>query len=428
VARDECFGGYRPRQRNSHAALMYDAVNSPIPPPSSRSCRIDAIVVPASRGVSALGSSLRLSLELDTRLVVLCSRMTQGCDVARLVSRHAGCRALVVDIPQGFAHPILPTATTAAAFRGANAHRQNDLSLKRNLGLLIARLHGWSKIFFLDDDITYSPIGSTHGIGPTTARRLAAQLDRHQVAGMVCKDFPDNSVVRHARRLSGLAQDNFISFFPVVYNEDLFFFSRLVAQRQLASVGEATQASYDPYRDPGRAQQEEFGDLLVDGLYALFDGQPGEMGLAQRFAGAREGFWERVIHARSDCIDETRQRLACRLAGASGARRREISAAMASLAAARQQLSLLTPGLCVAFIEAWQSDLVRWERDAQRVNTLCGSAESLEFLGLASWEKVRMVASSPGRSPPRSGSASSESRAEIPARCAEAAARRFQRS
>ena len=81
--------------------------------------------------------------------------------------------------------------------------------------------------------------------------RLARQLDHSQIAGMVCREYPDNSVVCHARRLAGLPQDNFVSgsargvrcddvalpFFPDIYNEDWFFFSKAVARHDLFNVG-----------------------------------------------------------------------------------------------------------------------------------------------------------------------------------------------
>ena len=70
-------------------------------------------------------------------------------------------------------------------------------SLKRNLGLLLARLHGWNKIAFIDDDIK---IGQ-----PEHFARLAGQLEFYQAAGMVVDEYPDNSVVCHARRLAGSA-------------------------------------------------------------------------------------------------------------------------------------------------------------------------------------------------------------------------------
>jgi len=39
-------------------------------------------------------------------------------------------------------------------------------------------------------------------------------------------------------------------------------------------VGTARQQAYKPFADPNRAATEEFGDLLAEGLYALFDDGP----------------------------------------------------------------------------------------------------------------------------------------------------------
>ena len=94
--------------------------------------------------------------------------------------------------------------------------------------------------------------------------RLAGQLEMHQVAGMVVRRFPDNSVVCHARRLAGLAQDVFVtgavlgvhcnslplSLFPDIYNEDWFFFAEEGLRSALPRVGHAVQAEYDPSRIP----------------------------------------------------------------------------------------------------------------------------------------------------------------------------------
>ena len=90
-------------------------------------------------------------------------------------------------------------------------------------------------------------------------------------------------MVCHARRDARLPQDVFLtgavlgvhcnnlplSFFPDIYNEDWFFFAREAASRDLRQVGQATQIEYNPYASPDRARQEEFGDLLAEGLYAL---------------------------------------------------------------------------------------------------------------------------------------------------------------
>jgi hypothetical protein len=261
------------QQRSSHAALSQDVSKGPAPYVQSRPGRLDAIIVPASRPAYCLQPAINLAAHLGVLLVVLCSKQTRAEQVAERVSTSPGARALVIEIPENWEHPKFPTRTSSQAFRKANGDRASDLSAKRNIGLLLARLHGWNKIVFVDDDVTLSRTDNV--------ARLAGQLDRYQVAGMIVWDYPDNSVVCHARRDAGLRQDVFLtgavlgvhcnnlplSFFPDIYNEDWFFFAREAASRELRSVGLAMQLEYDPFASPDRARQEEFGDLLAEGLF-----------------------------------------------------------------------------------------------------------------------------------------------------------------
>ena len=193
------------------------------------------MIVPASRPAFCLQPAIDLAARLGVLLVVLCSKQTRADHVAELVSSSPGARALVVELPKTWRHPKFPTRTSSQVFRKANGYRESDLSAKRNIGLLLARLHGWNKIVFVDDDVRLSRTDNV--------ARLAEQLDRYQVAGMIVRNFPDNSVVCHARRDAGLPQDVFLtgavlgvhcnslplSFFPDIYNEDWFFFAREAA-------------------------------------------------------------------------------------------------------------------------------------------------------------------------------------------------------
>ena len=155
---------------------------------------------------------------------------------------------------------------------------------------------------FLDDDI--------FGVTLTDLAKIASQLDSHQVTGLISRSFPDNSVVCHANRLSGRDQDNFVTgaalgvncaekpldFFPDVYNEDWLFFASHAAQGQIISVGTARQQPYKPFADPKRAVMEEFGDLIAEGLYALFND-------GQSLDAATKAYWNDFIHARRELIE-----------------------------------------------------------------------------------------------------------------------------
>ena len=60
------------------------------------------------------------------------------------------------------------------------------------------------------------------------------------------------------------------NFFPEVYNEDWLFFYDDVRSKELGWSGRnATQLYYNPFEPQRRAEWQEFGDVLAEGLYAL---------------------------------------------------------------------------------------------------------------------------------------------------------------
>jgi hypothetical protein len=379
-------------QRTSHAALSRDVSRTPAPAVRSRSGRLDAIVVPASRPASCLKPAIRLSAQLGVQLVVLCSKQTKREQVAERVSASPGARALIVEIPDGWSHSEFPTQTSHEVFKRANANRDSDLSAKRNVGLLLARLHGWNKIIFLDDDVTLSRTDNV--------ARLAGQLDRYQVAGMILGEYPDNSVVCHARRDAGLPQGIFLtgavlgvhcnnlplSFFPDIYNEDWFFFAREAASRELRGVGHATQLEYDPYASPDRARSEEFGDLLAEGLFALMGEVDPSVPYREQLGAATVPYWSQFIDARQNVITQTMNLLSVALErnGDNG----RGSAALVSLAAAQDQLHRITPFDCVDFVDAWQDDLEDWQRFSSCVNNVGSTRDAMDFLQLSTWSRA----------------------------------------
>jgi hypothetical protein len=357
---------------------------------------LDAIIVPAARPASFLQPAIDLSALLGVLLVVMCSKHATVEQVAERVSKSPGAKSLVVKIPASWSHPGTPNRTCHPAFEDAKANRESDLSTKRNLGLLLARLRGWSKIAFVDDDIR---LGGNRNIA-----RLAGQLEKHQVAGMLVRRFPDNSVVCHARRLAGFPQDVFVtgavlgvhcnnlplSFFPDIYNEDWFFFAEEAAMRRLPRVGQAVQAEYDPFASPERARKEEFGDLLAEGLYALFGEEDSNVPFDERLRQATLPYWSRFIDARREVINEAKLKLGHFMSP--DVKNGYLSAALESLAAAENQLDAIPPGLCVNFLEAWREDLTQWQKFTNSVNNVGSIHEAMDFLGLQNWTRAEFGA------------------------------------
>jgi hypothetical protein len=381
--------GSKVRLRSSHSRLLQQEPRPIIMSPRPRSTKLNAIIVPAARPASFLDDVIELAAAEETLLVVLCSLQAKIDQVAERIARTPGARAAMLEIPRGFAFEQLPARSAARRFREANGHRTSDLSLKRNLGLLFARLNGWHKILFLDDDITIA--------GTDSIRGLVGQLDDNQIAGMICRKFPDNSVVCHARRLVNLPQDNFVSgsvlgvncddlplpFFPDIYNEDWFFFLKAVARHEIAAAGQASQAEYDPFAHPQRAVTEEFGDFLAEGMYTLIgevDNPP--LSYRELLHWATVGYWKEFKEARLAAMDEILARLDHHKA-LSG--EDHMAPALQSITAARHQLTGIEPALCVDFLEAWQADLADWEALTERTHNIGDTSTALAILGIEQW-------------------------------------------
>jgi hypothetical protein len=370
----------------SHASLLRDVSAMSVSPASSR---LDAIVVPAAR--PSLQRVISLSAQLSIPLVVLCSRQAQAEKVAERVENTFGAQALAIDVPDDYQLLDHCHLTSDRAFWKASAERSSDLSIKRNIGLVLARLRGWKKILFVDDDI--------YQLRPNDISRLSGWLDRHPVASMASRYFPDNSVVCHARRLAGLGQDVFVSgavlgvntqhptmsFFPDVYNEDWFFFAQHAAARSLPKVGEVRQDEYEPYADPERAAHEELGDVLAEGLYALFNGTPGWDMADQLRAAVGRRHWQAFLEDRQSMISTTFDRLSSAQYISGSRASTTVHDAQKSLLRAAAQLEKITPDLCVDFVEKWRADNDRWQEILPSTGTVLSEREALNELGLKAW-------------------------------------------
>jgi hypothetical protein len=358
----------------------------------------DAIVIPASRPAENLEHAARLAQQAGARLVVLCSLEARGAEVAKMLAANGFAPAVIVDVSPGYRHPLLDFETSElmpdVLPRGC-VNPNGDLSTKRNLGLLLARLAGWKRIFFMDDDI--------RDLAPADLLATVSMLDRWRVAGMRVESFPDNSVVCHARREVGDEQDVFVtgsvlavdcaqpfSFFPEVYNEDWFFFYDEVRHRRVGcSHRNAGQLRYDPFLNSRRARQQEFGDVLAEGLLTLLHkGQGPE--------GATSAYWTNFIAVRRKLIDD----LKGRAAKLEPPLRGKVVTALESATAC---LMKIQPGACARYVKTWRYDLEAWHERLAALPVLGSIDAALRELGL---EQVTAVAADRSTAPdPRSPAA-----------------------
>ncbi|MDQ3789831.1 MAG: hypothetical protein M3422_21640 [Actinomycetota bacterium] len=321
---------------------------------------VDAIIVPTARRAAALEHAVGLAAKLNCTLVALCSKWSSAGDVVALAEGRTKLIAIDIgDLPDG----VIPSFETARVLKGTRFEQWTDLSLKRNFGLLLARLVGWKRVVFLDDDIEVPE--------PTHLREAAGLADHYAAVGLKIDGMPDNSVVCHAYRDAGGKQDTFVgggamavrtteitSFFPNIYNEDWFFLLDDDGLRRTTTTGIAVQEPYDPYREQ-RARMEELGDVLAEGLFWLLDNgrSPRDATVAhwRNFLRQRAGFITDVMAMveRMDCERGQRDRM------------------LVALKAARGRCQYIKPELCVRYVDAWRADRTTW-RD--HVKDVCRTA------------------------------------------------------
>ncbi len=359
-------------QSPSHRNLL-----SPAQPPDVSGERLDAIIVPSARSAPYLRHAGGLAEELGATLVVLCSRRARARDVvADVGDRYPLVDLVAVDVPPELGDPM-PRFKTSLMLAGTRFERRTDTSLKRNLGLLLARSVGWQRIVFLDDDIAVPD--------PADLRRAVALLKWHYAVGLTIGGYPDNSVVCHAHRETGGWQESFVgggalavpvdrveSFFPNIYNEDWLFLLDDVRLRPVAQAGTATQRPYDPFADPERARGEEFGDDLAEGVFGLLD-----RGLRVQEA-LDERYWRDFLAAREKLILDIVHRTG-QVEGLDAGQRRRM---LASLKAARGRLQHATPALFVEYLRAWRADGTRWRRCLAELPTAPSVEKALVHFGL----------------------------------------------
>ncbi|MFD0740978.1 hypothetical protein ACFQ1L_02625 [Phytohabitans flavus] len=332
---------------------------------------LDAIVVPTARGAVTLREAILLGLKVGCPVVALCSQAARASEATEL-GQSLGATVLAIDCDDVRA---IPGFATEALLEEAGMGSVVDLSLKRNLGLLLARIAGWERILFLDDDI--------FGVNPDDLGGAASLLDNYRAVGLENFGYEDNSVVCHAYRAVDGEQDTFIgggamlvapkntrSFFPNIYNEDWFFLLGDGVPFKVAVTGRAVQKEYDPFATPERAAREELGDSLAEGIYWLLDN-----GLGPEHADSV--FWADFLYRRRRLLDDVLARSESRIADP--VKREKVQA---SLRAAKGASSFITPKICREYVAAWRKDLDLWGEHLDTFRDQPSVDKALSELGL----------------------------------------------
>ena len=321
--------------------------------------RIDAIIVPTARPVAYLKEAAAAALALRCPLVTLHSGKWTSAQGAAAYMDPA-IDLVAIGVPEG-ARLRLPELETSRLLAGTIFERRTDVSIKRNLALMLSHMLRWKRVVFLDDDIRVP--------NPRDLSKAAGLLRNHPAAGLGIGGFPNHSVVGHAFCAAGGQQETFISgralavdikrnrsCFPNVYNDDWFFVMDGGRNLQwVATVGQVLQYPYDPYRI-NRARAEEFGDVLAEGMFGLLDqGKPASEGDLEH--------WRDFLAHRQQFIQQVRSMVASR-AGIDPAERARMEEA---LTAALGRCARITPELCMAYMKALAIDQDRWQRHIQQI-------------------------------------------------------------
>ncbi|HUC23374.1 MAG TPA: hypothetical protein VMA73_11760 [Streptosporangiaceae bacterium] len=364
------------RQHDTHSDLAKQGEPGS-PPADAVGLHLDAIIVPGTRPAAYLDHAVTLARAAKCSLVILCSHYLHAREVKEYLDARSFSGAIVIELPPGYSHPLFN-------FRGlpgikdrlppACSNHVTDLSMKRNVGLVLAKMLGWRRIFFLDDDI--------RDISYSDLQRTVNMLSSFSAAGMWVTEFPDNSIVCHANRITGGSQDVFVTgaalavdcesdigFFPDIYNEDWLFFFDAASKGELGnSYLKATQLYYYPFANAERAAWQEFGDVLAEGLYALLH-------LGRDVAQATSEYWGAFLDARRHFLEAT-------LSRADEAPPDMQDEITASLQSALKCLNEITPDLCARYVEAWRHDLKRWKRRWAGIRVMASVDAALAELGL----------------------------------------------
>ncbi|HEY6795004.1 MAG TPA: hypothetical protein VI248_10030 [Kineosporiaceae bacterium] len=392
-----------PRHVPSHLELLSAPVDAAAAEPGDAAAAAPLTVVPTCRPVRPEGPGIGTAIDLARaghvhRLLFLVSKDAATPQsvaalqelVARglpgevptmiLALRSAPRVRAVFDVDR---LPLTSAFRRYARGRAAIAPGVNEVGIKRNVALLIARSLELDRILFLDDDIRPMPPGcpSTGTLDGARLAAASAELDRgRSVVGWILRGYDDNSVVCRAARLAGVEQRQFIGggallagvgaetpFFPAIYNEDwLFLLGMLDPNRPPSQVfgcaGEVLQDPYDGYA-PRRARAEELGDILGEGLMGLLHGPANAI---TEIPGHR--FWREVVDDRRLMITDLRRRLAARSTqdpqvGRAG---QALDAALAVHAAIGARRSFWIDQF-VRYVAGWQTDLEEWARQMTKV-------------------------------------------------------------
>jgi hypothetical protein len=326
---------------------------------------VDAIVVPTIRSAEHLGRAVQFAADARCHLIAVYTD-SPPLGLSDVLARLRPDKVTVLTVRTGARDSLLDLGTSLPQSRVSAAAL--DIGRKRNLGLLIGRVCGWTRMLFVDDDIRRLNVAKLSS--------AAALLDGYPVVGLQVKKYPDASVVGHARRLTGRRQEPFVSggsllvnpqllngYFAPTYHEDWLCVINHLRVGEVAIGGSVAQLPYLPFTTSERAEFEEFGEILLSGLLWLVYArsrksftdktQPvveSDYWYWQEATDPR--FWQQILGQRAALLADVTARLK--------EKNFDGPSPLPPLAGASQRLGELMPADFVSFTESWLASLTEW--------------------------------------------------------------------
>jgi hypothetical protein len=324
---------------------------------------VDAIVVPTIRSAEHLRSAVQLAADARCHLIAVYSD-SPPARFSAVLDRFRPGQVTLLTLRSDTRHRLLDLGVSLPQDCVSSAAL--DISRKRNLGLLIGHVCGWTRMLFLDDDIRRLNVAKLSS--------AAALVDDYPVVGLQVNKYADASVVGHARRLTGRRQEPFVSggsllvdpqlvngYFAPIYHEDWLCLINHLREGHVAIGGSVGQLPYLPFTTPERAKLEEFGDILLSGLLWLVHARTRKGVVDKAHPAAESEYWREATKLRfwRQILWERAALLADITAALTG-KDFDGPSPLPSLAAAKQRLGELKPANFASFTENWLSSLVIW--------------------------------------------------------------------
>jgi glycosyltransferase involved in cell wall biosynthesis len=177
------------------------------------------------------------------------------------------------------------------------------LGYVRNYAIILAKTLDFERVLFMDDDIIIKDVN--------IIKEMMKLLDNADFVGAKISGMPDDSVVGYIMRELGMKPYEFLSggflafnldsvseCFLNYYNEDWIWLFLHKPKVKLVKYGEVHQLPFNPFENAvERALQQEFGEILVDGVKKAIESK-------NNAALTDVPFWNRIVEKRSYLIKD----------------------------------------------------------------------------------------------------------------------------